>query len=120
MKLTYFSADEFKCKCNRTECNAAPIDPFLLIKLDQARRALGMPIHINSGSRCDFWNKHVGGSKNSQHLKGLAADIAIPSANYGYKLLFILLKLEFSGIGIKDGMIHCDVRNGLPVLFGYS
>ena len=32
------------------------------------------PIYINSGYRCKELNKEVGGSENSYHMKGLAAD----------------------------------------------
>ena len=34
-------------------------------------------IHVNSGYRCLELNTTVGGSKHSQHMKGLAADIRI-------------------------------------------
>ena len=43
--------------------------------LDPARRALGFPIHVNSGFRCLIHNAAVGGAKNSQHTLGQAADI---------------------------------------------
>lgn len=43
--------------------------------LDKIREKLGKPILVNSGFRCPMLNKAVGGAANSQHLKGLAADI---------------------------------------------
>lgn len=43
--------------------------------LDSIREKLGKPILINSGYRSKMLNKAVGGVANSQHLKGLAADI---------------------------------------------
>lgn len=45
--------------------------------LDPARRAMGKPIHVNSGYRCEQLNRVVGGAKNSQHVKGEAADIEL-------------------------------------------
>lgn len=45
--------------------------------LEPLRVAMGMPIRISSGYRCDALNKAVGGVYNSQHLKGQAADICI-------------------------------------------
>lgn len=45
--------------------------------LDPAREALGKPIHVNSGYRCERLNREVGGAKNSQHVKGEAADIEL-------------------------------------------
>lgn len=44
-------------------------------RLQLIRDALGVPIAISSGYRCPELNKAVGGSKNSQHQLGLAADI---------------------------------------------
>ena len=43
--------------------------------LDVIREKVGKPILISSGFRCPVLNKAVGGVSNSQHLKGLAADL---------------------------------------------
>ena len=43
--------------------------------LDPLREAYGRPIHVNSGYRCPRLNRLVGGSPNSQHMRGEAADI---------------------------------------------
>jgi len=45
-----------------------------LMLLEPARQEVG-PIIINSGFRNDDVNRKVGGVKNSQHLRGQAADI---------------------------------------------
>lgn len=42
--------------------------------LEDVRMVLGSPIYISSGYRSALVNKGVGGSKNSDHIKGLAAD----------------------------------------------
>lgn len=47
----------------------------LALLLDEVRVVYGAPIRINSGYRCPSLNKAVGGVSNSQHLKGLAADL---------------------------------------------
>ena len=46
-----------------------------LMLLEPARKAIGCPIIINSGFRCEAVNRQVGGVRNSQHLQGCAADI---------------------------------------------
>jgi hypothetical protein len=47
--------------------------------LEQVKKVLGgKPIMINSAYRGPEVNKHVGGSKNSQHMVGCAADIRVP------------------------------------------
>ena len=58
--------------------------------LDPLRERYGKPIHVNSGYRCPALNKAVNGSKTSQHLHGLAADITAgsPAKN---KILFNLI-----------------------------
>ena len=45
--------------------------------LEPLRKAMGEPIKIGSGYRCEKLNKAVGGVYNSQHLKGQAADLCI-------------------------------------------
>ena len=43
--------------------------------LDPLREAYGRPIRVTSGYRCPRLNRLVGGSPNSQHTRGEAADI---------------------------------------------
>lgn len=45
--------------------------------LEPLRIAMGEPIKISSGFRCQALNKAVGGVTNSQHCKGQAADLCI-------------------------------------------
>ena len=49
--------------------------------LDPLREAYGKPIRVNSGYRCPRLNNLVGGSPNSQHMRGEAADIQPVSSN---------------------------------------
>ena len=51
--------------------------------LQPLRDYVGAPVHINSGYRCKALNLAVGGVKNSQHLRGEAADIRIASPKQG-------------------------------------
>ena len=51
--------------------------------LQPLRDYLGSPLIINSGYRCPELNDAVGGVKNSQHLRGEAADIRIASPKQG-------------------------------------
>ena len=51
------------------------------------------PIRINSGYRCPELNSAVGGVKNSQHLRGEAADIHLPSVDKGLEYLAFLKSL---------------------------
>lgn len=94
--------------------------------LDDTRMKLNSPIRVNSGFRSVELNKRVGGVSNSQHCKGLAADLSC--RNMG--LLFDILATnpnvdqllnEYSG---KNHWIHvsiapkgCKPRNYIQNLF---
>ena len=46
-----------------------------LMLLEPARKAIGCPIIVTSGFRCEAVNRLVGGVRSSQHLQGCAADV---------------------------------------------
>lgn len=73
--------------------------------LDPARRKLGDVIIVNSGYRCEELNRILMGAKNSQHIKGEAADIY---SNKMDLLLQILKELPFDQLIIykNKGFIH--------------
>ena len=69
--------------------------------LEPAREEYGKAMIISSGYRCEELNRAVGGAKNSQHLKGLAADIVCSEPQRLYDILakgkFDQLLWEHSG-----------------------
>ena len=81
--MKWFKEKEFACKCCgqlplSTSSGQAPrenVKALVSEVLDPVREKLGMPIVVNSGYRCEKHNKDVGGVRNSQHLRGEAADI---------------------------------------------
>jgi zinc D-Ala-D-Ala carboxypeptidase len=50
----------------------------LMAGLEEVRALLGKPMLITSGYRCPELNRAVGGSKNSAHVQGFAADFVSP------------------------------------------
>ena len=58
--------------------------------LQPLRDKLGKPITINSGYRCKELNKAIGGSRNSQHIEGKAADIKVEGVNVEELFQFII------------------------------
>jgi hypothetical protein len=89
---------------------------YLAKKLDQARVKLGEPIIINSGYRSPEVNKLVGGSANSQHMKGQAADMVCSD---NAKLFGILKDMDFDELiwefGTFPGQpdwVHCSFVKG--------
>ena len=81
--MKWFKEKEFACKCCgqlplSTSSGQAPrenVKALVSEVLDPVREKLGMPIVVNSGYRCEKHNKAVGGVRNSQHLRGEAADV---------------------------------------------
>ena len=79
-----FSLAEFGCSCG---CGTNEIRPELLEALQEVRDVLNESMTITSGYRCEAHNKAVGGVNTSSHLKGWAADIAVPSSAYAYDIM---------------------------------
>ena len=46
-----FKASEFACKC---ECGKNDIDQRVIDMAQTIRDALGVPVHVNSGCRCEI------------------------------------------------------------------
>lgn len=67
-----FKVSEFACK----HCGENKIDQRVLNMAQVIRAALGVPVRVNSGYRCETHNRNVGGVKGSQHTFGLAADLS--------------------------------------------
>jgi len=81
----HFTTEEL-CKSSTAEKNnidntppnpaiKSNIDFFIQYCLDPIREKYGKPIYVSSGYRSQELNKLVKGSRNSQHLIGMAADI---------------------------------------------
>lgn len=69
---------------------------------------------INSGCRCARHNQNVGGSPNSSHVRGLAADIRCSNSLSRYNLLQSLMAEGFQRIGIEPEFIHVDMDLSKP------
>lgn len=107
-KIEYFEPREFKSPDSEED----KIDKTLVMALDAVRNKLERPMRINSGYRTPEHNEKVGGVKNSQHLKGFAADVHIDNQIIGDEIeaLFIEAVGEDCGVGRYNTFIHLDVR----------
>ena len=82
--------------------------------LQPVREHFKLAVKVNSGYRSPEINEAVGGSKTSDHCKGMAADIEIPGvSNYmlalwiSQNLKYTQLILEFYTPGVPDsGWVH--------------
>ena len=108
--MRYFEMKEFACKCCGQLPPSAEQNLQALVEhvLDPARERLGMPITVNSGYRCPAHNKAVGGVKNSQHLKGEAADITCADNK---KLAEIIEQLDnFDQLIVYPTFLHVSYK----------
>lgn len=120
MELKHFKISEFDSP--DLPNSGVNMDQQFLIKLDLARELAGTPFFINSGYRTKEHNALVGGTLNSSHLKGLAADILCFSSIERYKIIGGLISAGFKRLGIANGFIHVDLDTSKRqnVVFLYS
>ena len=75
--------------------------------LEPARQAIGCPIIINSGFRCEAVNRRVGGVAGSQHLQGCAADIRPKDPSQFWQLVEFLKICEHTDqLLTGNGWLH--------------
>ena len=103
-----FKVQEFACQDGS---DTIFISSALAQVLQQIRAHFGKAVVINSAYSTESHNRAVGGSPTSQHLYGLAADIAVQGvtpaavADYAETLL-----PGTGGVGRYPGFTHVDVR----------
>lgn len=79
-KYPNFKKTEFKCPCGKCNGYGEGIASTLVETLQELRNKYGK-LQITSGYRCPSHNKAVGGSTNSKHTKGQAADFYLDGFN---------------------------------------
>lgn len=119
MQLTKnFDSSEFACKCGK--CDGGKMSPIFMDTLQAMRNLYAKPMVISSGFRCPTYNSVVGGKPDSNHMKGIAADITYTNSMEGYNLLKIAFHVGFTGVGVGGGFIHVDCRNTAGTVFIYK
>jgi uncharacterized protein YcbK (DUF882 family) len=110
--MRYFKYEEFDSP--DLEGSGEKMSPKLLSILDAIREIYGSPIHITSGFRTKEANKEAGGKRNSSHLKGFAADLAVTDSSSRFKLINAIRLAGVGRIGIGSNFIHIDVDPSKP------
>lgn len=109
----HFSDSELACK----HCGVNGVHPELLDALEMLRGKIGKPIIVNSAYRCEAHNAAVGGVPDSEHVRGIAADIAVSgmTAEQLYAEALTIPAFADGGIGVAphQGYIHVDVRGDM-------
>ena len=111
-----FKLEEFNSKCGRPiPNNVLPNIIELAKNLQVLRNVVNKSISITSGYRSPEHNAKVKGAKDSQHVKGTAADIKVAGMTPKEVALVIegLIasgKMKQGGIGIYPSWVHYDIR----------
>ena len=106
----HFSKAELACHC----CGQLKVEGALIDALEQLRALAGKEIIIHDGYRCPGHNEQSGGVIDSEHIRGMAADIAIHGLTLQqmYELALQVPGFLNGGIGAYDGgFLHVDVRD---------
>lgn len=104
----HFLRAEFACRCG---CGQDTVDAELITILENLRKTLGGSITIHSGNRCEAYNKKIDGAKNSQHVRGRAADIGVEGFSpRQVQDAFDRMYPDKYGMGRYDSFTHVDSR----------
>lgn len=111
MMLKYFKHHEFDSPDKPG--SGEYMEAEFLQRLDVARDIAGFPFIITSGFRTvehqrTLREQGYSASKNSSHLLGWAADIAIEGSRMRFELVDALLEAGFTRIGVANNFIHVD------------
>lgn len=104
----HFKVKEFACK-DKTPLTF--IDTHLIDLLEAIRNYYNSPVIINSAYRTYTWNEKIGGTKNSYHMRGMAADIrvkGVPCKEVAMKASELLGKT--GGVICYTNFVHVDIR----------
>lgn len=116
-----FQVKEFACKDGS---DTILIDPELVIILQKIRDHFEKPITINSAYRTASYNKKIHGATNSNHVKGMAADIRISGVS-PKEIAAYAETIGVHGIGLyetsSDGyFVHVDTRTTKSYWYGQA
>lgn len=120
MQLTeHFTLEELTVTRVKAPNEPGPVELGNLLRvaavLEQVRALVGKPISVNSGYRSLGVNKAVGGSINSAHVKGLAADFTAPGiTNKALALLIRESEIQFDQLIYEGNWVHIGLSEGKP------
>jgi len=119
MKLKYFEINEFDDK--NFPGSGKNMDKRFLKTLDKIREDSGVKMRITSGYRTKETNDSLKHSvPNSEHLNGLAVDVATVNSSERAKIVYAAIKNNISRIGIGKSFVHLDMsETKKPALWHY-
>lgn len=106
MLTAHFSRKEMECP----HCGVCLMRQEFMNRLEDLRMHWMQPINVISGYRCPDHNRSIGGKKASQHLKGNASDLELPSDEKKALEFIELCKVHFNAVErITKSSVHVDL-----------
>lgn len=85
------------------------------VLLEEVRKACGnRPVVVSSGYRSPRLNRHIGGSANSDHMRGEAADFRVPGFGTPLQVAraIIAAKIKFGQLIFEGTWLHISLPDG--------
>ena len=104
---------EFQCRCRHEDCTYTLVSQDVLSGWNAIRKAIGKPLKINSGYRCQKHNSdpNVKGVPTSRHKSGHAIDIYYGHLEKHEKEEIIrIAKLYFDVVIVYDTFTHLHME----------
>ena len=115
--IKHFTPRDFTCQCAGLCDHPVVISLETVEKLDKICDAIGLPIRVVSGTRCERYNNRVSGKSRSAHVPknevSHAAHVSCPDSGFRFAFLTAALPV-FNRIGIGKDFIHVDDDPELP------
>ena len=111
----HFTAEEFACHCG---CGFDTPVPELVEVLELIRFSINEPVYLNSCCRCPDHNAAVGGSRQSWHMQGQAADISADDKEERFWIVAAAIDAGATDIGVYDWGVHIAVDTPLGLWRG--
>jgi uncharacterized protein YcbK (DUF882 family) len=118
-----FKVSEFACPCDH--CEETLIDDELVLRLQELREALGFPLKITSGYRCEHHQEELRemgfetAVGKSQHELGRAADVKT-GHHLGIEIEEAARSVGFKAVGVGKAWAHVDLRDDRDRRWKYS
>lgn len=106
-----FTDEDFTCGCG---CGRCDVDEKLVNALQELRDILKLPIKVISGCRCKKYDEKYKEPKDTQHINGKAADIAVHGLSMDVLagVAESVDSIKSGGIGVSKKWVHIDVKKG--------
>jgi hypothetical protein len=111
--IRHYKPVDFMCNCG--ECHKPTVAPSVVRALDDVREAVGLPLPVQKGARCQAANGRSKGAPNSPHVPngdGLAwaVDVMCNGADLRAKVLDAARAQGFNWIGLGRNWVHLEIR----------